>query len=195
MGRPRVAATALVVVVVAAGLLAACGGPSPSAGQADHGNTTSHQTPAALQSKLEQAIADENDGRYAAAAAGFLAVVKADPKNTIAWYDLGVMARRSGKDTQAFGDYRRALAGDPKYVPALYNLAELEAPHHPGEAAALYRKVLAADPKNAGARLNLGFALLAEGKTADGKAALAAAIKQQPSLASRVPVADGGTAT
>ena len=184
-----------VIAAGAAGLLAACGGPSPSAGKADGANTTSHRTPATLESKLEQAIADENNGRYATAAAGFLAVVKADPQNTIAWYDLGVMARRSGKDTQAFADYRRALAGDPTYVPALYNLAELEAPHHPGEAAALYRKVLAVDPHNANARLNLGFALLADGKTDAGKAALAQAIKQDPSLASRVPVADGGTAT
>ncbi|HVX22463.1 MAG TPA: tetratricopeptide repeat protein [Acidimicrobiales bacterium] len=181
--------------MAAAGLLAACGGPSPSAGKVDRGTTTEHQTPATLEPKLERAIAEENEGRYATAAATFLAVVKADPKNTIAWYDLGVMAHRNGQDTQALNDYRRALGGDPKYLPALYNLAELVAPGDPKEAVALYRKVLAIDPKDAAARLNQGFALLAEGKTAEGKAALAEAIKLDPSLASRVPVADGGTAS
>lgn len=172
------------VAVVAALVLASC-----SSGGTPQANTTS---PSVLP-RLDKAIHEEIHGQYAAAVADFLAVVKTDPKSQIAWYDLGVIADRDNETSQAERDYRAAIAADPTYVPALYNLAALLAPTEPHEAIPLYRQAVAQKPNDADARLNLGFALLATGQKAAGRAQLAEAIKLNPKIASRVPVADGGT--
>ncbi|MHB8219891.1 MAG: tetratricopeptide repeat protein [Acidimicrobiales bacterium] len=179
------------LVAVSALLLAACGGSRPAG--AGLGTVTGHPTPPQLVPRLEKGIAAEQRGQSPEAVADFLAVVKADPKDQVAWYDLGVIAQRAGQDTGAESDYRRALAGDPTYLPALYNLAGLEAPSDPEGAAQLYGKVLEQSPKDAEAELNLGFAMLAMGQKAQGRADLVKAIALDPAMASRVPVADGGT--
>jgi Flp pilus assembly protein TadD len=179
----RLAATGL--VVVGALVLASC-----SSG----GTSEAHATPPSVLPTLDKAIHDEIHGQYAAAVADFLVVVKADPKNQIAWYDLGVIADRDSETSQAERDYRAAIAADATYVPALYNLAVLVAPTEPRQAIPLYRKAIAKEPNDADARLNLGFALLAIGQKAAGRAQIAEAIKLDPKMAARVPVADGGTA-
>jgi Flp pilus assembly protein TadD len=51
----------------------------------------------------------------------------------------------------------------------------------------LYEKVIAIEPKDAEAHLNLGFALQALGKVAQGNAEIAEAVRLDPALSSRVP--------
>jgi tetratricopeptide (TPR) repeat protein len=143
---------------------------------------------------LDRALREENSKQYAAAVADFLTVVKADPKNQIAWYDLGVIAGLHGETSQAVRDYQAAINGDATYVPALYNLATLEAATHPAVAVALYQRVIKLEPSDAAAHLNLGFALQSSGHVTAAKAQFVTAIRLEPALASRVPVADGGTA-
>ena len=157
------------------------------------GAPQAHTTPPSVLPRLDKAIHEEIHGQYAAAVADFLAVVKTDPKSQLAWYDLGVIAGRANETSQAERDYRAAIAADPTYVPALYNLAVLLAPSEPRQAITLYRQAVTQEPNDADARLNLGFALLATGQQAAGRAQLAEAIKLNPKMASRVPVADGGT--
>ena len=53
----------------------------------------------------------------------------------------------------------------------------------------LYTRSTVADPKSAPAFLNLGLLLNSMKKTAEGKVMLTKAIKLDPSLASRIPVA------
>jgi tetratricopeptide (TPR) repeat protein len=196
--------TAALTITVA---LSACGSVSPhavshtssnpksSGSQSTIPNTsTSHGTPASILPTLDRALREENSKQYAAAVVDFLAVVKAEPSNQVAWYDLGVIARLHGEDAQAISDYRAAISGDPTYVPALYNLASAEATAHPTVAIGLYQRVIKVDPSNASAHLNLAFALKSLGYTASAKVQFSMAIRREPSLASRVPAADGGSA-
>jgi tetratricopeptide (TPR) repeat protein len=121
------------------------------------------------------------------AVADYLAVVKRDPSNKLAWYDLGVIAHQAGQDTEAAKDYQAALAADPHYVPALYNLAILKTATDPKTAEQLYETAAEVEPKNAKVHLNLGFVLKMLGQDAKGNAEISQAVKLDPSLAPRVP--------
>jgi tetratricopeptide (TPR) repeat protein len=105
----------------------------------------------------------------------------------VAWYDLGIIAQRNGQATLAANDYLSSLAGNRKYVPALYNLAILETAKQPRAAATLYQDAITADPKNADAHLNYGFVLESLGQQLAGQEQIAYALKLDPSLNSRVP--------
>ncbi len=164
----------MAVVAVACGLvLASCGGSGSSA--------------PSVNPKLTQGIHAEESGNNALAVSDFLAVVKADPTDDVAWYDLGVIAHQAGQDPQAVKDYQAALAKHPKYFPALYNLAILETGSDPAGAAALYRRAIAVEPGNGAAHLNLGFLLRSLGQTAAGTDEITKAVSLDPALASRVP--------
>jgi Tfp pilus assembly protein PilF len=170
-----------IATLAALGLtLSACGsGPAtPSASQT---------TTTGVGSTLTKAINEMNNGNNALAVADFLTVVKADRKNYVAWYDLGVIAQRNGQATLAANDYLSSLAGNRKYVPALYNLAILETAKQPQAAATLYQDAITADPNNADAHLNYGFVLEKLGQQLAGEEQIAYAIKLDPSLNSRVP--------
>jgi len=170
-GRPRRHA---VVLVVAGTLLAACSSAAaPSTPSTD--------------STFTAGVAAQAHGDHALAVADFLAVVKRDPRNKFAWYDLGDIADQAGQQVQAAGDYRRSLGIDPNYVPALFNLAVLETAGAPTAAATLYTQVLRVAPGDADAHLNLGFVLRSLGQTAAGDRQIATALRLDPSLAGRIP--------
>jgi tetratricopeptide (TPR) repeat protein len=135
---------------------------------------------------FDSAVAAERVGDRALAVADFLAVVKADPRDKFAWYDLGDIADQSGQPTQAVADYRRVLAIDGGYVPALYNLAVIETPGAPSTAAQLYERALRVEPGDADAHLNLGYVLKSLGHTSTGDAQIATALRLDPALAARV---------
>lgn len=117
-------------------------------------------------------------------------MVKRDPGNKFAWYDLGGIAGQAGQagqPVQAASDYRRSLGIDPNYVPALYNLAVLETASTPVSAATLYERVLRVTTRDADAHLNLGFVLRAMGQASAGDRQIATALRLDPSLAGRIP--------
>jgi tetratricopeptide (TPR) repeat protein len=157
--------------------LAACGG-APS---------TANKTPSPIDSRLSKGIQEMAQGKKADAVATFLAVIKTQPKNHIAWYNLGVIAEQDGQATQAANDYLRSLGGDPKYVPALYNLAILETTKNPTAAVTLYQRAIDIQPNDAAAHLNLGFVLETLGQPVPGAEQIQKAIALDPSLNSRVP--------
>jgi Tfp pilus assembly protein PilF len=138
---------------------------------------------------LARALRELAQKNFAPAVADFLAVVKADPANHVAWFDLGVIAQQAGQYTQAANDYISSLGHDPRYVPALYNLAILETPTHPKTAAELYQKAIAVEPNDAEAHLNLGFVFDSLGEDQAGYLQFLRAVKLDPSLHSRVPKA------
>ena len=121
-------------------------------------------------------------GQLALADSDYLHVIRLDPHNKIAWYDLGVIQQQSGNKQQAETDYDRAIAVDSRYVPALYNLGTLVAPTDPATAARIYEKVISIQPGMAAAHLNLGYALKAMGQYANGQAQIADALRLDPSL-------------
>jgi Tfp pilus assembly protein PilF len=137
--------------------------------------------------QLTDGIHAEATGDNAQAVIDFLDVVKADPGNKLAWFDLGVMAHQAGEDTSAIRDYQSAISADPTYFPAIYNLAILETAKDPTGAEQLYQNALVVNPGSADAHLNIGFLLISLGKATDGDAQIAKAITLDPSLASRVP--------
>lgn len=127
-------------------------------------------------------------GKLADAQAEFLKIVADDPVNYYAYYDLGLIYQETNHDSVATIDYEKALLIDPKFQPALYNLASLETTSDPSAAISLYQQLQALRPSNGAAvAFNLGLLYLGLGKSSAGVAQLKYAIGLEPSLASRVP--------
>jgi tetratricopeptide (TPR) repeat protein len=101
-----------------------------------------------------------------------------DPKSGTAFFNLGVALQAARKLSQSATAYRKAATLPPKATaaPAYNNLSNVlrEMQDLPGAIAAA-RKAIALAPTYAPAYRNLGQALLADGQTAKGNAALAKA--------------------
>lgn len=167
--------------VVAAGLLAtACNGGAAK--------PTAQQQ---ASSSLSQGLAAQRAGNLGLAASDYRKVLKEQPKNAYALYDLGTVYQSRHQDAAAATQYRAALAADPKFTSAMFNLAILETASNPAQAAALYRKVLKLVPNEAGAHYNLGAILRKQGNLAAARAQyeaahrLDAALKVPAGLASK----------
>ena len=74
---------------------------------------------------LRNAIALEDDGKYAEAAARYREILAAHPESVVAWTDLGNAEEQLGNRTEAEEAFRRALKIDPTSRDALNNLAWL----------------------------------------------------------------------
>lgn len=155
------------VVTLGAGLLAACGGPSATV---------------AANQKLTAGIAAQRAGDYAVAAADYTKILKTEPKNIYALYDLGDVEQFQHRDAAAVFRYNEVLAINPRFENALYNMAILESQSSPTAAKALFLQVIAESPADAVARLNLGKVLLALGETKQAEAQIRQAVKLEPSL-------------
>ncbi|MGD0881266.1 MAG: tetratricopeptide repeat protein [Acidimicrobiales bacterium] len=171
--RPRWRPAALAVVAVFGTFVAAC-------------SSAAAPKPSGTDATFMAAIAAEKNGDRALAVADFLAVVKADPRNTFAWYDLGVIADQAGQPGEAAADYQRSIGIDPNFVPALYNLAVIRTADAPAAAAQLYERAVRIEPRDADAHLNLGFVLKTLGRTSDGDTQIAEALRLDPSLSGRL---------
>ena len=144
---------------------------------------------ATTEDRLKQGFAALALGKTEVAEKAYTEVLAADPENTLAHYNLGVLADRRGDGDQAESYYNKALSSDPDFIPALFNLAiRREAVGAPGEAEALYRKIIVLDPGMAKAHLNLGFLLIRKlDREEEGKSEILKAIELDSTLASRVP--------
>ena len=138
---------------------------------------------------LSAGLSAQNAGRIGEAQSDYQKALQVDPTNYWADYNLGVIDQQAGRTASAERYYRSALALNPDLVPALYNLAIIQAGPDPSEAETLYRHASALEPKNAAVHLNLGFLLLQEGNKTEGHAELDMAVKLDPLLASRLPIA------
>jgi tetratricopeptide (TPR) repeat protein len=156
-------------MAVAAVILAGCG---------SSGATQSSST-----QLLSAGLAAQNAGHTQVALDDYQAVLKQEPGNKYALYDLGLINQQQGNTAAAEAQYRAALVSDPNYVPALFNLAILRTKEAPYEAVDLYRHVIALQPAYAAAHLNLGYVLRSLGQVTEGNAEIARALVLQPSLA------------
>ena len=162
---------ALAVPLVLA-LAAACGGTPTGAKPAD---------PAA--DALARGVAAHNANKIDEATKAYFEVLSYDPKNKVAFYNLGQIARIGGKLAIAEGYYHSALEIDPNYPPALFGLAAVkQAFNLIQEAVDLYRKDVSLEPTNAAAHYNLGILLRIQGKTAEGEAEIARGMQLDPKL-------------
>lgn len=166
-----------VVALGAALVLSGCGGSGAK-------STTSAGNAASL---VQQGLAKEKAGDVAGARALFEQAATADPANKYAQYNLGYIDQSLNATDKAIKEYRAALALDPRFEPALYNLAIVLTSSNPAEAVSLYQQAVAVNALDASAQLNLGLLLIAQGDSAGGNEHLQAAVKLNPSLASRTP--------
>lgn len=173
------------VVAIAAGTL------SMTTGLFGKKSAASTQTPIQqAEAALNAGITAENNGNVATARADYQRVLALAPGNEYAYYNLGVIDEAAGNTAQAEKEYRQALTTDPNLEVALFNLAIIRTAADPQEAIDLYNHAITIDPRDAGAHLNLGFLLEAQGQRQQGISELDLAIGIDPTLKSRVPAAD-----
>ncbi|MDQ1481225.1 MAG: hypothetical protein QOI44_2086, partial [Actinomycetota bacterium] len=132
---------------------------------------------------LNQGLAKQKTGNVADAEKDFKEVIKRDPNNKYAYYDLGLICQNQQKNTEAETAYRRAIAIDPKFEVALYNLGILRANANDVNGAIdLYRRAIAANAKDPNAHFNLGLLLRGQKKTEEGNAEVQTAVNLDPKL-------------
>lgn len=159
------------VGVTSALLLSACGS-SPSSSQS-------------IAQNLTAGIAAQNAGNYASATQYYNKVLASDPKNATALYDLGDVDQLQNLLVAAKAEYLAALAIDPNFISAMYNLATLEASTSPNEARVLYEQIIKLSPKYADAHFNLGYVLISLGQKSAGLAQINEGVRLDPTLRSR----------
>lgn len=148
--------------------------------------TTPAQTATTL---VTQGLKAQLSGDLATAASDYQQAIHLDGSNVVAHYDLGTVYDQQRSTAQAVSEYQAALVINPTFPDALFNLAVDTAGANPQSAAVLYSKVVSLQPTFAAAWLNLGFALMTQGQTAEAEADWAKAIALEPALASRIPKA------
>jgi tetratricopeptide (TPR) repeat protein len=170
--RVRRAVAAVAIATASAAALVACGGPAESL---------------SVNRSLTAGIAAQRAGDYGTATSDYAMVLRSEPMNAYALYDLGDAEQFQHQDAAASAHYQQALSVMPTMENALYNLAILDSATNPRVAKALYLRVLALFPKDAVAHLNLGRVLLALGEKRSGNAQINLAINLEPSLRSVAP--------
>lgn len=115
-----------------------------------------------------------------------------------AWLRIALINMSQGKPEQAVLSLERALALDPRFVPALVNLADLfRAQKNEAQAELLLRRAIGIDEKNAEAWHALGLCLVRQQRMAEGIALLKRASDLRPESARMayvyaVALGDGG---
>ncbi|MFF7123851.1 tetratricopeptide repeat protein [Streptomyces sp. NPDC016566] len=121
------------------------------------------------------------------AARTYQRVLQLDPRNKMAWYNLGVIAQRDGRTADARESYDKALKIDPKYASALYNEAILLKSSDTDRAVELLKRAIAATPRASTAHLQLGWILAQKHRTDEAEDEFRRAVAADPSLLSQVP--------
>jgi Tfp pilus assembly protein PilF len=169
------------VGVLALGLSACSGGGGSSDSPAQ-----------SLDTALNTGLHDQLQGNLSAAKSEYDEVLKADPNNVYAHYNLGLIAQNQQQKATAESQYRSALQSNPNFEPALFNLGIVLTQASPTEAIAEYERAITVDPKDANAHFNLGLLLSQTGQKSAGDIQVNEAIKLNPALAQRVPNAASG---
>jgi Tfp pilus assembly protein PilF len=178
----RTRASVAVFAVVVMAVLGAC-----SDGKKDAANSSGAGSGSPVDQLLDEGLQAQNAGQLDVAKQKYLDVLKLDPTNKIAYYDLGVLYQQQSDVANARDSYQKAILADSKYQPALFNLAILETPVNPARAEELYRQLLTINQKDANVHFNLGLLLKQVGRQQEGDAEIQTAVSIDPSLSSRIP--------
>jgi tetratricopeptide (TPR) repeat protein len=177
------------VLAIAATAAVACS-TSPNAA----GTTASSKTPAAkgapanltdgneVNSLLSSGLKQADKKSWSAATTTFQKVLTLSPGNVYANYDLGWIAQSTGKSNEAVSYYKKCLAANAAYTPAMYNEAILLEASQPQQAIAVYGKIVSIDPKASTAYLRMALVQAEQGDAADAKANDAKAVSLDPAL-------------
>ncbi|MFF7971874.1 tetratricopeptide repeat protein [Streptomyces sp. NPDC007905] len=150
-------------------------------------NTSATPKPQQVATLLRAANLQAQYHDFAGATRTFRQVLAIEPRNKVAWYDLGVVAHQQGKTADALKAYDKALQIDHKYASALYNEAVLLKPSDPDRAAELLKRAITATPKAATAHLQLGLILASKDRDDEAEDEFRRAVAADPSLHSQVP--------
>jgi tetratricopeptide (TPR) repeat protein len=153
------------------------------------GSSSSSIPQASIATTLAAGSAALRQHDYYAAEQLFLQVIKRQPGQVSAYYDLGVAYQDQRDYRDALRMYNKAQSLDENFVPVLYNRAILYSRTDPQLAMFLYRRVISIQPDSPTAYLNLGLLEASQGRALRSQALkdLARAVKLEPSLASRIP--------
>ena len=136
-----------------------------------------------LPTLIRTAEAQLRAGQAAAAAAGFAAVVAADPAQADAWFNLGWLHRNARRFDAALDAYAQAIAaGVARPEEAHLNRAAILSDHlfRADEAVAELRIALALDPAFVPAWISLGSVAEDLGREDEARAAYAAVLRLAP---------------
>jgi tetratricopeptide (TPR) repeat protein len=151
------------------------------------GKAPSASTQQRVNGLLSLGLQAQHSKEYPVALKEYLAVLKIQPTNAIALYDLGTLWDQQGIRRNAEYYYRRVIDIEPAYWQALYNLAIIRTKvGATQEAVSLYKRVIAADPNYASAYFNLGLLLAAAGDSKASTKAINRALKLNHKLVSRL---------
>jgi tetratricopeptide (TPR) repeat protein len=142
---------------------------------------------AAANAWVSGGIAAEGAGDRRRAFEYYTAATRADPHNAFARFDLGHLYQSGGELGKAQDQYLEALAINPRFPAALYNLGVLLSPTAPSRAIGYYERDLAIEPDRPAANFNLGVLLVHQGKSTRGERFLRIALRLDPALRSKLP--------
>jgi tetratricopeptide (TPR) repeat protein len=189
--RARAIAAVVALALALAFMLGACGSSSKPGATGICSSSAEPGSPGTTTAKdakdtakiLNQGLSKQRAGNIAGAEKDFKEVIKRDPNNKYAYYDLGLICQNQKKNAEAETAYRQAIAIDPKFEVALYNLGILRANANDVNGAIdLYRRAIAANAKDPNAHYNLGLLLRGQKKTQEGNAEVQTAVNLDPSL-------------
>jgi tetratricopeptide (TPR) repeat protein len=107
---------------------------------------------------FEQAQAAEEAGNAEVAERLYRRVMRIDPSDPAASFNLGNLLRAADRKVEAEKAYRSSTKADPSFAEAWYNLADmLDDQGQPDKAIGCLRRAVAADPDYADAIFNLGL--------------------------------------
>ena len=133
-------------------------------------------------SLLQFGLIQAEGKKWSAATASFQKVLAISPGNFYADYDLGWLAQSRGNSSQALSYYKKCLAANAAYTPAMYNEAILLESSHPQQAITMYKKIVRINPRAATAYLRMALIQAEQGDTAAAKANDAKAVSIDPAL-------------
>jgi predicted CXXCH cytochrome family protein len=108
-----------------------------------------------------QTLTQEQRSAFATAYQELIAAEMIDADRPEAHLNLGLVKMRRKQGTEAEAEYRTALRLDPKFVPAMANLADLDRERGMDkEGAELLRAAIAIEPNNAAIKHSLGLLLV-----------------------------------
>jgi len=126
----------------------------------------------------------KDDHELAAAMTMLEEVLKEDPKVIDAWFTLGNMAGRRGRQEEAIGHFKRALALKPDDEEAVINMAHAyRKMGRDDDALVGFRRFLDLDPKNAQVHYEIAQIMIDRGDFATATAELEAALAVEPKMA------------
>jgi predicted CXXCH cytochrome family protein len=135
----------------------------------------------ALSRVAPQALPSEQRSAFAGAYEELVASELADEDRPEAHLNLGLLDTRQTRPADAEVEYKTALRLDPKFVPALMNLADLDRMRGmDAQGAELLRKAMSVEPKNADVMHSLALFLVRQHNYADAVPLLRQAAELAP---------------